>query len=359
MLERSRRSSASVVDEFFSDNTTGDLSMSPKRGIHMSHLRTGLMQYRAPVSSLARPSTFHQMERTNNETQRRESSSLVESVLGNSKFANTKLWIKNEPTDLKNQSDKLNLDMLSGSSHLAVGNNDSELHATSRNVSDSLWEDIRASISMTEPIDCTMETKMDIATSQNCDVVVVKQEPMDQDWPSSCQFGPRTSCQYEVKQEHHGVTSKPGMSNAGTLTGSSMLFNQCTVAPPVQNSYMGPFNSTSQSMSRIGATAASHMFPPTPPSSQPGSPSQEMLRRTPPPPYPGMMRHVVTANIACLPPTNGFKMSVAPALCSKPSKPQNTHPGCSTIKYNRKNNPELEKRRIHYCEFPGKCRPLK
>ena len=31
----------------------------------------------------------------------------------------------------------------------------------------------------------------------------------------------------------------------------------------------------------------------------------------------------------------------------------NTHPGCTTIKYNRKNNPDLEKRRIHYCDFPG------
>jgi krueppel-like factor 5 len=36
-------------------------------------------------------------------------------------------------------------------------------------------------------------------------------------------------------------------------------------------------------------------------------------------------------------------------------KPQKTHPGCSTIKYNRKNNPDLEKRRIHFCDFPG-CR---
>ena len=31
----------------------------------------------------------------------------------------------------------------------------------------------------------------------------------------------------------------------------------------------------------------------------------------------------------------------------------NTHPGCTTIKYNRKNNPDLEKRRIHFCNFPG------
>ena len=30
-----------------------------------------------------------------------------------------------------------------------------------------------------------------------------------------------------------------------------------------------------------------------------------------------------------------------------------THPGCTTIKYNRKNNPDLDKRRIHFCDHPG------
>jgi len=34
-------------------------------------------------------------------------------------------------------------------------------------------------------------------------------------------------------------------------------------------------------------------------------------------------------------------------------RPRRTHPGCTTIKYNRKNNPELDRRRVHYCDFPG------
>lgn len=53
--------------------------------------------------------------------------------------------------------------------------------------------------------------------------------------------------------------------------------------------------------------------PPTPPSSEPGSPGALLPRRTPPPPY----HH--------------------------------------TAKYNRRNNPELEKRRIHHCDFIGQC----
>lgn len=54
--------------------------------------------------------------------------------------------------------------------------------------------------------------------------------------------------------------------------------------------------------------------PPTPPNSDPGSPGA-LPRRTPPPPYP---------------------------------VPQVIH-----TKYNRRNNPELEKRRVHHCDFIG------
>lgn len=34
-------------------------------------------------------------------------------------------------------------------------------------------------------------------------------------------------------------------------------------------------------------------------------------------------------------------------------RPRLTHPGCTTIKYNRRTNPELEKRRTHFCNFIG------
>jgi len=33
--------------------------------------------------------------------------------------------------------------------------------------------------------------------------------------------------------------------------------------------------------------------------------------------------------------------------------PRNTYPGCSTIRYNRKSNPDLEKRRTHRCDAPS------
>ncbi|CAD5114982.1 DgyrCDS4009 [Dimorphilus gyrociliatus] len=35
------------------------------------------------------------------------------------------------------------------------------------------------------------------------------------------------------------------------------------------------------------------------------------------------------------------------------NRPRKTHAGCTTIKYNRKTNSDLEKRRIHRCHYPG------
>ncbi|XP_039621826.1 Kruppel-like factor 5 like isoform X1 [Polypterus senegalus] len=87
--------------------------------------------------------------------------------------------------------------------------------------------------------------------------------------------------------------------------------------------------------------APSLSLPPSPPNSQPGSPENQpelINTMSPPPPYEA---------------TLGLKlMHGQPHL--------NIHPGmissitqASTPRYNRRNNPELEKRRIHHCDFPG------
>lgn len=68
--------------------------------------------------------------------------------------------------------------------------------------------------------------------------------------------------------------------------------------------------------------------PLTPPSSEPGSPGGALPRRTPPPPYP----------VPCQGSTGGSISRI----------------GGTGVKYNRRNNPELEKRRIHHCDFLGK-----
>ncbi|KAM6448054.1 Krueppel-like factor 5 isoform 1-T1 [Liasis olivaceus] len=80
-------------------------------------------------------------------------------------------------------------------------------------------------------------------------------------------------------------------------------------------------------------------FPPSPPSSEPGSPDRQvemMQNLTPPPSY--------AATIAS-------KLAIHnPSLTT--SIPMNS-PSIPTVRYNRRSNPDLEKRRIHYCDYPG------
>ncbi|XP_065437195.1 Krueppel-like factor 5 isoform X2 [Chrysemys picta bellii] len=80
-------------------------------------------------------------------------------------------------------------------------------------------------------------------------------------------------------------------------------------------------------------------FPPSPPSSEPGSPDRqaEMLQNlTPPPSY--------AATIASKLAIQNPNLPVAMPLNSQ---------NIQTVRYNRRSNPDLEKRRIHYCDYPG------
>ncbi|XP_076835858.1 Kruppel-like factor 5 like isoform X1 [Brachyhypopomus gauderio] len=84
--------------------------------------------------------------------------------------------------------------------------------------------------------------------------------------------------------------------------------------------------------------AQPHSLPPSPPNSQPGSPeNQAELINTVPPPPPYQAR-------------GGLKLGQM-----TPHSVLMTH-GQGVLtgpRYNRRNNPELEKRRIHHCDFPG------
>uniref|UniRef100_UPI00398F6855 Krueppel-like factor 5 isoform X2 n=1 Tax=Pristiophorus japonicus TaxID=55135 RepID=UPI00398F6855 len=82
-------------------------------------------------------------------------------------------------------------------------------------------------------------------------------------------------------------------------------------------------------------------LPPSPPNSEPGSPDRqpELLQTmTPPPSY--------AASIAC-------KLGSPTVTHALPATLQVTQQNNPLAKFNRRNNPELEKRRIHHCDFPG------
>ncbi|GAB6030605.1 hypothetical protein CHUAL_007466 [Chamberlinius hualienensis] len=96
--------------------------------------------------------------------------------------------------------------------------------------------------------------------------------------------------------------------------------------------------------------SASRVYmPPTPPNSEPGSPSTDTFavtsaigpRQTPPPPY----------SVSNVPSTN---LSVSNTITNQQlhqTSPTQQQPSLAGVKYNRRNNPELEKRRIHKCDY--------
>uniref|UniRef100_A0A3P8RP02 Kruppel like factor 5 like n=1 Tax=Amphiprion percula TaxID=161767 RepID=A0A3P8RP02_AMPPE len=91
------------------------------------------------------------------------------------------------------------------------------------------------------------------------------------------------------------------------------------------------------SPSGVSQHTAPHSLPPSPPNSQPGSPDgqAELLSLAPQPPPPYQQR------------LGGIKLS-SHAMLMTHGQGVLTGP-----KYNRRNNPELEKRRIHFCDYPG------
>ncbi|KAG9351964.1 hypothetical protein JZ751_023215 [Albula glossodonta] len=81
-----------------------------------------------------------------------------------------------------------------------------------------------------------------------------------------------------------------------------------------------------------------HSLPPSPPNSQPGSPENQadlISTISPPPPYQARLGLKLTQMHP-----HGLLMPHGQGILTGP-------------RYNRRNNPELEKRRIHHCDFQG------
>ncbi|XP_045509414.1 dendritic arbor reduction protein 1-like [Colias croceus] len=117
------------------------------------------------------------------------------------------------------------------------------------------------------------------------------------------------------------------------------------------------------SFSKYPPSRLVYMSPLTPPGSDQGSPGNTMqcARRTPPPPYhpPPLLR----APLVQHQPQHQHHPPPMPQMqmAPQPPPPQLGHVPMphsrlappSSVKYNRRNNPELEKRRVHHCDFLG------
>ncbi|XP_059162946.1 Krueppel-like factor 12 [Physella acuta] len=390
-LKKARRESASVIDEFF-----GDPSKTPNflanKGFFTAPQTTS-----KPLNRML--SSFEKQALFGDDSSRRTSSSLVEEFFETSTDPRTsvpvdKLWIKPEPVDMVSKAmetfetpevfdiDSTMFDMSSSNDLTLVSVQNDLVGSTSAQTaalqSDTLWEDLTASMNM-------VDNHMPCDASNG---FTVKAEPMDSEEKPSCQYGPNHPRHNHMvsrpnSADHFLYTSQPSSSSYTNMSTDVSIANSLFTSPLPKTTFsqsvvrhshsssggvvvnQGAMNSgflppNPHFKSATSTSPSPHVVPclyPTPPNSQPASPNNEGgVRRTPPPPYPGISqipRSVLSPAPSSLPAT--VTMAPSSTKSDRPRKQPVTHPGCSTIKYNRKNNPELEKRRIHYCSFPG-CR---
>ncbi|XP_013857091.1 Krueppel-like factor 5 isoform X2 [Austrofundulus limnaeus] len=198
------------------------------------------------------------------------------------------------------------------------------------------------------------------------------------------------SSPYEQHDLHHdGSGSLFQLLNSGLEhhTGGGMEVRRqqhapATVHAPFHNLPAAPSSSAQQEQNAKapycslsgGAYAHPHFLqqpapylPPSPPNSEPGSPDRrkELLHTmSPPPSYAATIASKLagaTPGLGPGPGPGGFALPVT-AGPTPVRGPAAVLPQVSTaaavqnpvpVRYNRRNNPDLEKRRIHHCDYPG------
>lgn len=172
-----------------------------------------------------------------------------------------------------------------------------------------LWEDITSSIQ-----------KLDPENAEMLGTQVIKTEILDDTTPPPPVIS--TTIQLHVPLLTTIKTEKPPTPQPppNPIGGGGIHVVNVHGPPPTQAApYQYPPPHHNSYKMAAGTFRGLYAPPPTPPASDPGSPGSNLPRRTPPPPYPAPNSHQQTA------------------------------------KYNRRNNPELEKRRVHHCDFLGEC----
>lgn len=369
----SRRESSSLVDEFFGDSKDNPELQAAKKmisaglsmgmGKDLNLLKTGLLN-----------ATKQQIMQHAIEGPRRTSSSLVDEFFSKDGLPVPKfLEEKGKASSLQATKFQNGFDMdatyvsyeMPSVTEKSFQTPPSSTASTPVS-SVSMWDNIRNCINITDDRDSEME--MDDAAA----VPVIKIE--DTSDKPSCQFHNSNFDNVHIKQENpsscmltDNSISDQYMDRPKTLNipvPQSIMSTSPLVNYASHYSSGGMMKSHPLAHSYSSTPTPPHtvpvLMPPTPPGSDPGSPNTAMdIRRTPPPPYPGLIpagaRIPMSSSVLNLSPLSPMLSIPSPGMQRSPKKPQRTHPGCSTIKYNRKNNPDLEKRRIHFCEFPG-CR---
>ena len=202
-----------------------------------------------------------------------------------------------------------------------------------------LWEDITSSIQKLDPENADMlasqshvKLETEDVTSPVLSPVEIKTEPLPSnptlhllEGPASNpNFGNRHSASGQPVALHHRTTAFKIFPTSNSTNNNNESTTNHHHQQQQQPNHQANANTTSPAL--YGSmTRLMYVSPLTPPISDPGSPLGGPPRRTPPPPYP------------------------QPNIINSPHRMQPQ----SLTKFNRRNNPELEKRRVHHCDFMG------
>lgn len=174
-----------------------------------------------------------------------------------------------------------------------------------------IWDDIASSIQRLDPENVEMIGSLAAAAAINNNIPHIKVEVTDE--PGNCDsFSNSILHSVTVKTEKLPPLHSP--SSLQLMTPNSPYSNNCHTVPQHYHNYKASLYSSVPPSPRI-------MYPCPMNQDAEANSMNHLPRRTPPPPYP-----VPTA----------------------------TPVSRTTQRYNRRNNPELEKRRIHHCNFLGK-----
>ncbi|KAK0081651.1 hypothetical protein PV325_011813, partial [Microctonus aethiopoides] len=220
-----------------------------------------------------------------------------------------------------------------------------------------LWEDITSSIQKLDPENADMlgsqshpslsttssHIKMendDVTSSPVLSPVEIKSEPLTSAPPTLhllegrqsnmvnfVRSNDHTQHRTALKTFHNNNNNNNNSTNNNNNNTNSNNNNNNSNSSNNSNEVQANHHSNSGTSPLYGSmTRLMYVSPLTPPISDPGSPLGGPPRRTPPPPYPQPS--------SMLNPSHRIQQS-------------------TITKFNRRNNPELEKRRVHHCDFIG------
>uniref|UniRef100_A0A668A550 Krueppel-like factor 7 n=1 Tax=Myripristis murdjan TaxID=586833 RepID=A0A668A550_9TELE len=143
----------------------------------------------------------------------------------------------------------------------------------------------------------------------------------------------------DLEQHAHGSQVSTDLRNGVPMAPLSLPIGNVHLGP-VQNSVKpisGPQNEGYPFTPHLSHQQRPTYLPPSPPNSEPASPDRgkELLHTLSPPPS-------YEASIASKLTFQAHNVGLGP-----------TSLGSAPLRYNRRNNPDLERRRIHHCDVPG------